>query len=365
MGINNEHSKNVLICSLDWGMGHASRLIPIINKLQKKGHKIFISCSKNQQHFFLNEITNYTWVPSACPPIKYNDKGLGLKDLFKLIPTIFKGIKKDKKNIEQWVNIYHIDLIISDNRYGCYSSKAYSVIITHQVKIELPPIFKWAEKIVHKRIKKLIYRFNRCWIPDVAEMPSYAGDLSHQFSLNGKSAFIGLLSRFEMLNNKNEENDFSYELLGVVSGPEPQRTNFANILLSQMFELNKPCILVLGDFSKPQTTKQEKNVTIYSSMNTMELYQAIQASKYIIARSGYSTIMDLICLKRSAILVPTPGQTEQEYLAEYYKSRKMFVIANQNTLNIYDAISQLSVYSWIYHYNAEENLELELERVLN
>lgn len=365
MNANNKQRKNVLICPLDWGLGHTSRIIPIIKKIQKKGHKIFISCSKTQQHFFINEISNYTWIPTASPQIKYNYKRLKLKDLFKLIPIIFKGIKKDKIKIEQWIKKYNIDLIISDNRYGCYSSKVYSVIITHQIKVKLPQIIKWAELIIHKKIKKLLNRFDRCWIPDVAETPNFAGDLSHKFLINGKFAFIGLLSRFDLHNKMNDDNVYSNEVLGIVSGPEPQRTKFAQILLTQMIKLNKPCILVLGNFSTQQTKIKEKNVTIYSYMNTQELYKAIQSSKYIIARSGYSTIMDLICLKRSAILVPTPGQTEQEYLAKYYQSRKMFVIANQNTLNIKDAIAHLSVYSLKYNYNTKENLEIELERVLN
>ncbi|NMD01352.1 MAG: UDP-N-acetylglucosamine--N-acetylmuramyl-(pentapeptide) pyrophosphoryl-undecaprenol N-acetylglucosamine transferase [Bacteroidales bacterium] len=365
MGIENNHSKNILICPLDWGIGHASRVIPIIKKLQSKGHHIFIACSKQQHSFFKNEITNYTWIPSACPSIKYSEKKLSIFDLIRLIPIIFVGIKKDKKKIDSWVKKHHIQIVISDNRYGCYSQHAYSVIITHQVKVELPKKLKWAEKILHKRIKKMIYKFNRCWIPDIKEMPNFAGDLSLQFSLNGKSSFIGLLSRFDENQVLESQPEKTYEVIGIVSGPEPQRTIFAKLLLQQMKELQKPCLLVLGDFSKPTSNYQDDNVSVYSSMNTKELYKAFQSSKFIVARSGYSTIMDLISLRRTAILVPTPGQTEQEYLARYYKSRRMFVIADQDKLNLAESLSELSVYSCIYHYNANENFEQELEMVLN
>lgn len=365
MGVANNSIKNVLICPLDWGIGHASRMVPIIKKIQLKGHNIFIACTKQQQAFFANEINNYTWIPCASPVIKYSHKKLSVYDLIKLIPKILIGIRKDKKRINSWIKKYNIQIIISDNRYGCYSPHAYSVLITHQVKIELPKKIKWAEKILHKRIKKLIYKFDRCWIPDIKEIPNFAGDLSMQFSLNGKSAFIGLLSRFEKNNLNQSPSENQYEVIAIASGPEPQRSIFATMLLRQMKKLQKPCILVLGDFSKPHSVRQEDNVLIYSSMNTKQLYQAIQSSKYIIARSGYSTIMDLISLKRTAILVPTPGQTEQEYLANYYKSRRMFVIAEQNNFNLTELLAELSVYSWMYFYRSGENLEIELERILS
>jgi len=355
--------KNVLICPLDWGMGHAARLIPIIKKIQNKGHRVFIACTKNQQHFFQNELSNYVWIPCACPTIKYSDKRLSVFDLLKLIPVIFVGIKKDKRDIKGWIKKYNIQLVISDNRYGCHSPNVYSVLITHQVKIELPKKLKWAEKILHQQIKKLIYKFNRCWIPDINEIPNFAGDLSMQFSLNGKSAFIGLLSRFEEYTPTPVTHK-QYEVMAIVSGPEPQRTIFAQILLQQMKDLHKPCILVLGDFSKPFSTWQEDEVMVYSHMNTKQLFNAIQSAKYIVARSGYSTIMDLITLKRTAILVPTPGQTEQEYLASYYKSRRMFVIAEQYNFKLSDLLAQLSVYNWMYLYKVNKNIEKELEQVL-
>lgn len=364
MGVTNNSIKNILICPLDWGIGHASRVVPIIKKLQLKGHNIFIACSKQQQTFFSNEIYNYTWIPSASPVIKYSHTKLSVYDLIKLIPQIFVGIRKDKKRINGWINKYNIHIVISDNRYGCYSPNAYSILITHQTKIELPKKVKWAEKFLHKRLKKMIYKFNRCWIPDIKEIPNFAGDLSMQYSLNGKIAFIGLLSRFEetVLNVSHFEKQ--YEVIAIASGPEPQRSIFAAMLLRQMKDLQKPCILVQGDFCKPNSVRQEDNVSIYSYMNTKQLYQAIQSSKYIVARSGYSTIMDLISLKRTAILVPTPGQTEQEYLASYYKSRRMFVIAKQDNFILSDLLAELSVYSWMYFYKPNENFEMELERIL-
>ncbi|NSW44990.1 MAG: glycosyl transferase family 28 [Bacteroidales bacterium] len=364
MGITST-PKNVLICPLDWGLGHAARVIPIIKRIQNKGHNVFIACSKHQQHFFKNELSNYTWIPCACPAIKYSENKLSIFHLLKLIPTILIGIKKDKNKINHWIKKYNIQLIISDNRYGCYSPKAYSVIITHQIKINLPSKVKWAENLLHKQIKRWIYNFNRCWIPDINEIPNFAGDLSMQFSLNGKSAFIGLLSRFDDKAFAELSVEKQYEVIAIVSGPEPQRSIFANILLQQLKELHKPCILVLGDFSKPFSTWHEENVLVYSYMNTKQLFQAIQSSKYIVARSGYSTIMDLISLKRTAILVPTPGQTEQEYLASYYKSRRMFVIAEQNNFKLSESLAELSVYTWMYLYKVNDHIEIELERVLN
>jgi uncharacterized protein (TIGR00661 family) len=357
--------KNILICPLDWGLGHATRCIPIIHKLYSKGQNLFIVCSKSQISIVREDFPNINWIPCATPDFRYSSGKLSSFDLIKLIPKIIFSIRRDKKNIELWIKKYDINLIISDNRYGCYAKKVPSIIITHQIKLELPKPFKWAEKIMYKQLKKLMGRFDRCWIPDVLDMPNFAGDLTTKYSLNGKSAFIGILSRFDILTFPVKQTECLYEVIGIVSGPEPQRSIFADILLSQMKKLNKSCILVLGKADEAKSSISDGLVIIYNYLNSQELFNAIQSSKYIIARSGYSTIMDLISLKRLAVLVPTPGQTEQEYLAQYYNMRKMFVVANQNELDLQETLNQLSVYKWSYNYTPISVLEKEIEHFIS
>ncbi len=359
-----ESPKNILICPLDWGLGHVTRCIPIIQKLYNHKQQVYIACTKPQYHFIQEEFPQLIWIPCASINIHYSTNALTSLDLIKLVPKILYGIKRDQCNIEKWIHKYSIDLIISDSRFGCFSKKVPSIIITHQIKLELPKVFKWAEKIVFNRIKKYIRHFDRCWIPDTNDMPNFAGELTSKYSLNGKSVFVGILSRFDAFTFTEKPKEYTYEIIGIVSGPEPQRTLFADILLSQMKQIKKPCLLVLGKVDDTKKTENEGMVTVYNYLNSEELYYAIQSSRYIIARSGYSTIMDLISLRRLAILVPTPGQTEQEYLAQYYDQRKMFVVVHQNELQLQDAISQLSVYQLFYHYEPSHIIDNELESLI-
>jgi|YNPMSStandDraft_1061717.scaffolds.fasta_scaffold00147_14 uncharacterized protein (TIGR00661 family) len=345
-------SNNVLICPLDWGLGHTSRILPIIFILQQKSYKIYVSCSKKQYYYLKNEGINFEWIPTKLPEIRYRKKKINFLNLLNLIQKIYTGILRDKKNLRKILKYQKFDFIISDNRYGCYHSKIYSIIVTHQLSIKLPTYIKWAEKIVNVYIKYRINKFDACWVPDVDTFPKFAGDLS--VSKNIKPTYIELLSRFEFIKNNISVYTPKYDVLAIISGPEPQKTIFYNILLNQMKTLKTPCAIVCGNPETTAKVSQNENVTIYNYANTNLLYSLIKTSNNIVARSGYSTIMDLLTLKRTAILVPTPGQTEQEYLANYYQMRKLFVIQLQDSFNLKSALTQLSVYN-IDNFNISNN----------
>ncbi len=361
MGINRS-KYNVLVCPLDWGLGHVSRIIPILNRLLHYNCKLYIACSRSQFLFLQQENIPFEWIPHRSPEIKYKSRALNVFDLLGLIPKIYVGIIRDKKHIKHWVTKYHIHLIISDSRLGCFYRSIPSVVITHQINIKLPPYVSFFEPILSWQIKKLIRKFRYGWVPDIQSFPNFAGDLS--ISKNCNIQYIGILSRFEKKALAVQDVEHKYEVLGIISGPEPQRTIFTELLLKQMKQLPYQCALVLG---KPEYSKkiiQENNITIYSFANSSELYQLISSSKYIVARSGYSTIMDLIALQRTAILVPTPGQTEQEYLANYHQTQKIFVISFQDNLMLNKAIEMLSVYKFNHQYSSYHLLDNALEKVI-
>jgi UDP-N-acetylglucosamine:LPS N-acetylglucosamine transferase len=122
--------------------------------------------------------------------------------------------------------------------------------------------------------------------------------------------------------------------MAIISGPEPQRSIFEKMLVSQLKESGLKAILALG---KPELGKEvitQGNIDIYPHMNTEEMQQAILSSKLIIGRPGYSSIMDLAVLGKPAILVPTPGQTEQEYLADYHMSKRHFYSVSQHEFDL-------------------------------
>ncbi len=361
MGIN-RLSNNVLICPLDWGLGHISRILPIIYKLQEKSFNIYISCSKKQYLFLKNERINFIWLPTTSPEIRYSKKKINFLVLLNLIYKTYIGILRDKQNIKKIIKKYPFDLIISDNRYGCYSSKVYSIVVTHQLSIKLSSYLKWAEPLVNVYIRYRINKFDDCWVPDVQDLPNYAGNLSKNKYL--KPTYIELLSRFELLKNNTPLHTPSYDVLGIISGPEPQKTVFYNILLKQMKQLKIPCAIVCGNPNTNVSINNDENVCIYNHANSLMLYSLIKTSKNIVARSGYSTIMDLIVLQKTAILVPTPGQTEQEYLANYYKMRKLFVIQEQNTFNLTNALTQLSTYNFDYNFISSHKLNKAIENLL-
>ncbi|MCX7861845.1 MAG: hypothetical protein N2449_02485 [Bacteroidales bacterium] len=354
-------SYRILLCPLDWGLGHVARMVPLIYKLQSYNATIYIACNKRQYNFLTKENITFEWLPCSSPEIRYSKKRLTVFSLVGIVPKIIFGTLRDRKCVKRWKKKYSFHLIISDNRYGCYDKQITSVIITHQIRIKLPKSVLWAENLTTWLIRKQINNFHQCWIPDVAQQSKFAGELSTTTLVN--AVYVGILSRFAHVNSLILSNT-SYEVLAIISGPEPQRSIFAQIVLEQMKKIKLPCVLVLGDYDKDFSIHQEQNVTIYSYANTPLLFSLIQSSKFIVARSGYSTIMDLFYLKRTAILVPTPGQTEQEYLASYYKERRIFVIYQQENFDLEKAIQELSVYSMNYQYTQQYLLDEAIKNVL-
>ncbi len=354
---------NILVCPLDWGLGHASRDIPIIKECLRRGHNVIVAGSKSPVEFLRKEMPFLEFVPFESVRITYPEKGSMAFHFFKMLPKLISSIRKEHRQLKEIIRQNKIDVVISDNRFGLWSNTAYSVFITHQVMIKMPGKLKFFEYLMYRINRFFIYKYNRCWIPDNEAAPFLAGDLSHKYSLDGKTSFVGLLSRFSENDEKKAEWNESFEVMAIVSGPEPQRTHFEHILLQQMQKLQCRCLLVRGIPAEEPVREEINNVVRYSHLDSSHMRQAILNSNNLVCRAGYSTIMDMIALKRTAVLVPTPGQTEQEYLAEYYSLRKMFVNVKQEGFNLNDSLARLPVYNWFY-LNPEENLlQRELERV--
>ena len=241
----------------------------------------------------------------------------------------FNFIKKEKQFIDIFLEDNHIDMIVSDNRYGLYSDKVESVIITHQLYPKAPA----GEKLLHQKIEKLLSNFNAIWIPDVVGEKNLSGDLSHLKPFNHPHKFIGPLSRFlsfelppikEGWGGVEEE----FDICAIISGPEPQRTIFEKLIFEQIRKYHLKAVVVRG---LPNcNSKNEKFV--FNHLPTNKLQDYISKSRVVLCRSGYSSIMDLAVLKKQAILVPTPGQTEQEYLVGY--NNKYHSYQNQNEFSL-------------------------------
>ena len=308
----NFNIQKVLIAPLDWGLGHATRCIPIIKALLFNKFEVMVAAEGKQQLLLMAEFPNLKFLPLKGYAISYakNKKLLPLKLLLQ-VPKILAAIKYEQAWLNRIVEQYAIDLVISDNRYGLHSHKVPCVFITHQLTIKVPN--KWLEKIIQKINYQYINRFAACWIPDVEGENNLAGILSHPLikpliPLH----YIGLLSRFE--NQSTPEK--KYDCCMLLSGPEPQRTLLEEKILKDISTGNRKILLVRGKPESKETFSFQENIDIQNHLTGNELQTAIQQSTYVICRSGYTTVMELLSLKKKSIVVPTPGQTEQEYLGK-------------------------------------------------
>jgi len=270
--------------------------------------------------------------------VKYPSGGFFFTHLFFQTPRIFRAINQERKQVEKLVMENQIDAIISDNRYGCYSEKVPSVFITHQLNIQLPALLRWIKIAVDYMNHHLIQKFDTCWVPDFPDS-RLSGKLSEAGKL--KVRFTGTLSRFYKGNVAAE----SELVVGLVSGPEPQREIFEKLLIREFKKLNRPCLIVRGLPKLTAEKVSDGNLTLIAHASARELERIISTAEIIISRSGYSTIMDLHALrKKRVIFIPTPGQTEQEYLAGDLQKRKIAFMQTQDHFNLEEAIVKSKKY---------------------
>jgi len=313
-----KQTKNILFCVLNWGLGHASRSIPLINKEIDRGNKLFVASSGLSLLFLQSELkSKVTFIELPDYNISYaKGKFFGLK-MFWQIPKILFTINKEYKQINEVAKTNKIDEIISDNRYGCYAKNLPSKFITHQLYIKLPKRLKYFEKLLSRINFYFINRFDSCLIID-EKGSLLSGDLSNFNKKDLKPKcnieYIGATSRLKKdIFIKQEKG-----VLILLSGPEPQRTIFEKKIISEYKQNNLSfnVLLIRGTNQNPLVSfpKTFKCINLASSK---QVNDALNAYDLIICRSGYSTIMDLHKLEKKATLIPTPMQTEQEYLAEH------------------------------------------------
>jgi len=258
------------------------------------------------------------------------------------IPKIFYRIYQEHSKLKQLIAQHKLDAIISDNRYGLWSKKVYSVFITHQIMIKCPPGLKFLEPILRGITGYFIRKYDRCWVPDMKDANNLSGDLSHERILPSLK-FIGPLSRFSHANGTSHAK--KYDLMVSLSGPEPQRTIFEELIMEQLKESQLKSIVVRG--LPDEMSSSVNGAVVHSHLNTEDMLNAMLASDVVLSRPGYSTIMDLAAVGKKAVLIPTPGQTEQEYLAGSMKERGVFYSVSQGDFNLETALDSTHKFSGI------------------
>ena len=328
----------ILVSPLDWGLGHASRMIPLIRRFVLDGHNIILAGSGRSAEILRNTFPDLRFVSLPCHSVHM---GSGKHSYFQLllqVPALVLSVFREHHLTKKLVHDEAVDIIISDNRYGLHCRNAYSVIITHQVSPVLPAFFRWLEFPLYIIIRKLIQRFDQCWIPDFSHPEvNLSGKLSHRYKTPSNARYIGILSRFSQSDTSYEiQPSLRYEVALVFSGPEPQVSIFEKQMISQLIRLEKSAILLRGMRNRPIEISGSLPSYIHhvSHLEVNAFKQVLKQAGLVISRSGYSGIMDFIALGISAILVPSPGQSEQEYLADWLSEKGWFRCVTQDKLNL-------------------------------
>lgn len=343
--LNALKDKNILIAPLDWGLGHASRCVPIIKRMSTEEANVIVACEGIIADFLLEEIPNLKIITLKGYKIKYSDKWPMLLIVVLQIPKILFAIIYEHRWLKKIKHQYAIDLIISDNRYGLWNKHIPSVLITHQINIKIPSKIKFVEKILNRINHFFISKYTECWIPDFSGINNLSGNLSHtnKFPLN--THFIGPLSRMKKDGIEDISSTKEFDVLIILSGPEPQRSLLEKKLIKELSNLQYKSLIVAGLPQKKEFHKTiSEKIAWVNFLPSFKLKKIIVSSKYIVCRSGYSSIMDLVSLNKKAILIPTSGQTEQEYLADYHFKKGYFYTCKQSDLNIEQALSKIENY---------------------
>jgi len=318
-------------------LGHAARCIPIIKHLISEGHMLSIAADDEAlsllKNTFGSQIKTYAFPQTK---IKYGNTKFGTQiRLIKNAFSYFSYYKKEKKNTLSLLNkIEEVDLIISDNRYACYSNSIPSVIISHQINLKLPLLLRVFSFIPNYFILKRIKRFNELWIPDVEDINiNLSGNLSHPKSKKINLKYIGILSRFTKKTNEVKEK----YILVILSGPEPQKSIFEKIVINKLKQLQGYSIIIIGGIHKFETN----TIKSIKLKNSMDIESYLEDAEIVISRAGYTSIMDYVRMGKKAIMIATPGQTEQEYLAKHLKNNPLFVFQKQNKIDLLQGLKDL------------------------
>ena len=309
----------ILIAPLNWGLGHASRCVPLVQRLLDEGHEVILGGDGESLTLLRKHFPKLRYTYLAPLNLRYSAGSRQVWAMIKAMPRLLKWAVQDHLMLKALLREEHIDQVISDNRFGLYNRQTECVYMTHQLHIMLPNGWKWAEGIASRIHARIYARYNKVWVPDYEDpQQSLSGELGHpknvQCTMNNVQ-YIGPLSRFQNIpNNPISQN---YSIVAVLSGLEPHRTLLESKITARYQGSAEHVLIVQGLMHRPNTRIKRSNLTIVPFMGDKELVAALLGAKQIIARSGYSTIMDLeaLGLMDKAELIPTPGQPEQEYLA--------------------------------------------------
>jgi uncharacterized protein (TIGR00661 family) len=331
----------VLVAPLDWGLGHCTRCIPLVRYLIHRGCKVLLAAEGAQAKLLSIEFPSLEILPLQGYRISYSKSKRWFP--FKImgqLPKIVNAVRSEHLWLQEVVESRNVDVVISDNRYGLYHQQVSTVIITHQLQVQFP--FKWMLQIGMRFLYKYINKFDACWVPDNMGEPNLAGSLSHPPVMPSVPVeYVGPLSRMENIQQAKR-----YDVLFLLSGPEPQRTLLEEKIKKQLQAFKGSAFLIRGLPMQEQSLGLAGNIHVINHLPSTELQQAIAESEMVVCRSGYSSVMDLCVMQKKMILIPTPGQTEQEYLAKHLHAQGLCLYFLQEEFELEIALEKASSFKF-------------------
>lgn len=316
----------ILIAPLNWGLGHASRCVPLVRQALAEGHEVTLAGDGDSLLLLRRQFPELPYRTLAPLRLRYSEGSSQVAAIVRALPHLVRWAIRDHRMLRQLLRREAFDRVVSDNRFGCYSRRVESIYMTHQLHIFLPEGWRWLEPLASRVHARIIKRYSACWVPDYAELSrSLAGEMSHPQplpqSLRSRVQYIGLLSRFADMPTDaamGSAPDSHYDVVAVLSGLEPQRSLLEQQIATEWEGRPEQVLIVQGCVGAPRMRRRRGNITRVPYLEDQPLAAYLRHTDLIIARSGYSSIMDfeaLGVLSRTE-LIPTPGQPEQQYLAD-------------------------------------------------
>jgi len=345
----------ILIAPLDWGLGHATRCIPLIRELSSMKCEVWVAAEGESAALLRSNFPDLKIIALPGYGIRYSKTRWGFPfRIIGQIPKIIRAIFREHRWLAELLKREKLDLIISDNRYGLYSGSVRSVIMTHQLQV-LSGLGTLPDYILRKCHYAFLSRFHRCWVIDQPGKDNLGGKLSHPPDQPAHVQYLGILSQFESLPPTEQKK----HVLILLSGPEPMRSQLEATLLDQAGSLPAyRFTVVAGTPHKTEIPPLPSHITYFPFMDAARLQVVIQQAKLVICRSGYSTLMDLTVLKKRALLIPTPGQTEQEYLGKRLMKEGLCLTRFQKVVNLKTDIPDALTYPGLGSITPAENVKL-------
>lgn len=336
-----KNTLHILVAPLDWGLGHTTRCVPVIQHLLHCGHRVLFAGNEQQRAYIQVTLPDLPSVHLQGYNISYAKQGnMFMAAIAGQVPKVMRAIGQEHDWLKKIVVEHHIDAVISDNRYGLHHHNIPSVIMTHQLQV-MSGMGSWVDNMLRKLHYHYLQKFNACWVVDIPDAPGLAGALSHPAALPHHTTYIGLLSQLQIINDAAQDY-----LLVLLSGPEPQRTMLSQQLWAQLQDYKGQVVFAEGKADADIPVHIPAHVRHYPILTKGNLETMLQGAAMVICRSGYSTIMDLVKLQKKAILIPTPGQTEQEYLAKQLHQQGCYPYLSQKDFEIDKAMVMAAQFSY-------------------